>query len=114
MALVVAQRESEPTRELVLRERIRVDRTGWIAGRSRSSVVIGSAFASAMAAHTSPVYLTVAGSATARAGPGLPLALVDGTRAWLDALAPVRDQSAADRFRRFLDEAERRLRARGG
>jgi hypothetical protein len=40
------------------------------------------------------------------------LALVDGTRAWLEHLAPVRDEAAAVRWRAFLDEAERRLRER--
>jgi hypothetical protein len=111
---VVAQRECEPATELVLRERITVGRTGWIAGRSRSSIVIGSAFASAMAAHTSPVYVRVEGRPRPAPDLAVPLALVDGTRAWLEALAPVRDPRQAARFRRFLDEAERRLRARGG
>jgi hypothetical protein len=110
---VVAHRSSEPTTELVLRERIPVARSGWMAGRSRSSVVIGSAFASAMAAHTSALYITVAGRPQPAPDLGVPLALVDGTRAWLEALAPLRDPRDAARFRRFLDDAERRLRARG-
>lgn len=104
---------SGPVSELLLRERIAVARSGWVAGRSRSSVAIGSAFASAMAAHTSPVYLGVAGRPQPAADIRVPLALVDGTRAWLETLAPVRDTAEAARFRRFLDEAERRLRERG-
>jgi hypothetical protein len=110
---VVAQRTSEPAAELTLRERIAVDHGGWLAGRSRSSIVIGSAFASAMAAHTSPVYVVIEGRAGPRPDLTTPLALVDGTRAWLEALAPIRDPGQAARFRRSLDEAERRLRARG-
>jgi hypothetical protein len=110
---VVARRESEPVSELVLRERVPIERTGWIAGRSRSSLAIGSAFASAMAAHTSPVYLRVNDRPRPAPDMSLPLALVDGTRAWLEALAPVRDGRDAAHFRRFLDEAERRLRERG-
>jgi hypothetical protein len=66
-----------------------------------------------MGAHTSPIYVTVRGRPRAAPDLGLPLTLVDGTRAWLEALAPVRDERDAERFRRFLDEAERRLRARG-
>jgi len=111
---VVAACSSEPTTELVLRERIPVSRSGWMAGRSRSSVVIGSAFASAMAAHTSPVYLSVAGRPQPAPDLALPLTLVDGTRAWLEALAPIRDPRDAARFRTFLDETERRLRERAG
>ncbi len=110
---VVAARSSAPTSELVLRERIAVTRSGWLAGRSRSSLAIGSAFASAMAAHTSPVYVEVAGRPQPPADLSVPLAIVDGTRAWLEALAPVRDGREAERFRAFLDEAERRLQARG-
>ena len=75
-------------------------------------MVIGSAFASAMAAHTSAVYLAVRGRPQPPPDLAVPLALVDGTRAWLEALAPLRDPGDAERFRRFLDEAERRLRAR--
>jgi hypothetical protein len=110
---VVARRESAPTTELVMDERIPIERSGWIAGRSRSRLAISSAFASAMAAHTSPVYVTVEGRPQPRPDLTLPLTLVDGTRAWLAALAPVRDARDAERFRRFLDETERRLRERG-
>jgi hypothetical protein len=110
---VVAQRGSDPTCELVLRERIAVARSGWLAGRSRSSAVIGSAFASAMAAHTSAVYLSVRGRPQPTPDLRLPLTLIDGTRAWLEALAPLRDARDGARLRGFLDDAERRLRARG-
>jgi hypothetical protein len=110
---VVARRDSGPVSELVLRERVPIEHTGWLAGRSRSSLAISSAFASAMAAHTSPVYVSVQGRPRPAPDMTLPLTLVDGTRAWLEALAPVRDGPDAARFRQFLDEAERRLRQRG-
>ena len=42
----------------------------------------------------------------------VPMALIDGTRAWLDHVAPVRDAADAARITAFLDEAARRLRAR--
>ena len=42
----------------------------------------------------------------------VPVALIDGTRAWLDHVAPVRDAADAARITAFLDEAARRLRAR--
>jgi hypothetical protein len=90
-----------------------VVRTGWAAARSRSPLAIGSAFATAMAAHTSPVYLEVPGMPRRRPDLSVPLALVDGTRAWLEHLAPIRDPADLARFHRFLDDAERRLRQRG-
>jgi hypothetical protein len=65
-----------------------------------------------MAPHTSAVCLDCAGSARRPAEVSTPLALIDGTRAWLTHIAPVRDPADMERFRAFLDEAERRIRAR--
>lgn len=111
--VVAAVGSDAPVTELILRERVSVEHSGWLAGRSRSPYVIGSAFATAMAAHTSPVYVEVPGRPRPRPDMSTPLALVDGTRAWLEALAPVRGAADRERFRRFLDESERRLRERG-
>ena len=93
--------------ELRLLEVIRVERTGWLAGRSRSPYAIGSAFASSMAAHTSAVFLEVHGKPRAPADLGTPLALIDGTRAWLRTLAPIDDPRTLRRFEAFLAESER-------
>ena len=111
-AIVASESSAEPVRELAIRQRVAVARSGWLAGRCRSPYAIGSAFASAMAAHTSPVYLEHRDGPRRPADLGVPLALVDGTRAWLEHLAPVRDPSELQRFVAFLDEAERRLRER--
>ncbi len=114
-SVVVAQQEAEePTTDLVLRHRLRVDDTGWMAARSRSPFAIGSAFATAMAAHTSPIYIECRERPRRPTDLTEPLAIVDGTRAWLEHLAPIRDPGELARFRRFLDEAERRLRERHG
>ncbi|CAN5657613.1 hypothetical protein BH23CHL8_BH23CHL8_04340 [soil metagenome] len=112
-SVVAASRVEDPVTELVLRETIRPQRTGWIAGRSLSPYVIGSAFASAMAAHTSPLYVEMPARPRRQPDLDVPLALIDGSRAWLEALAPLRSEADAARFRRFLDESERRLRERG-
>ena len=64
-----------------------------------------------MAAHTSPVYLEVPGMPRRPPDLSVPLALVDGTvRGWR-RWRRIRDQAELARFRRFLDDAERRLRA---
>jgi hypothetical protein len=111
---VVASRSSPaPQAEIVLTERIRASRTGWLAGRSHSPFAIGSAFATSMAAHTSPIYLEVRGRPRVGGDMTVPLTLIDGTRAWLETLAPIRDDRDLDRFRRFLDESARRLRDQG-
>ncbi len=98
--------------EVTLRERLTVGRTGWLAGRARSPYAWPSAFATSMAAHTSPVWLEVPGRPRPPADLGQPLALVDGTRAWLETLAPIADERDLARFRRQLRDAERMLRAR--
>lgn len=103
---------AEPGSEVALRERIPIDRSGWLAGRSRSPHAWPSAFATSMAAHTSPVWIEVPGRPRPAADLDLPLALVDGTRAWLETLAPIADERDLARFRDQLAEAERRLRSR--
>ena len=103
---------AEPVTMLPLRHRLVVERTGWLAGRSRSPYAVGSAVATAMGAHTSPVYLECADAPRRPADIAVPMALIDGTRAWLDHVAPVRDPADAARITAFLDEAARRLRAR--
>jgi hypothetical protein len=107
-----AATSDNPVSELRLMARPPVVRSGWLAGRSRSPLAIRSAFATAMAAHTSPVYLLVPGQPSPPADLSIPLALVDGTRAWLDHLAPIRDPRELERFRTFLAAAERRIRER--
>ena len=42
----------------------------------------------------------------------VPMALIVGTLAWLDHMAPIRDPADGARITAFLDEAIRRLRAR--
>ena len=108
--VVASRTSSEPTTELALRERVRIERTGWLAGRCRSPFAIGSAFATAMAAHTSPLYLECPDRPRRPVDLTEPLAVIDGTRAWLEQLAPIRDPADLERFVRFLDEGERRLR----
>jgi hypothetical protein len=110
--IVASESSAAPVTELAIRQRVAVERSGWLAGRCRSPFAIGSAFASAMAAHSSPVYLDHRDRPRRPADLGVPLALVDGTRAWLEHLAPVRDPSELRRFVAFLDDAERRLRER--
>lgn len=111
--VVAARTPDPPTTQVTLREHVRVERTGWLAGRSRSPHAWPSAFATSMAAHTSPVWLDVPGRPRPPADLAGPLALVDGTRAWLETLAPIADQRDLVRFRSLLADAEHELRRRG-
>lgn len=102
----------EPVTELSLRDTIVASRTGWVAGRSLSPYAIGSAFASSMAAHTSAVYLEVPDRPRPPVDLATPLALVRGSRAWLETLAPVADAAELERFGRFFADAQRQLEER--
>ncbi len=80
------------TAELRLAAFVDIDRGSWIAARSLSRHQVHSAFATSMAAHTSPVYVEVVdrpqfADDDARAI----LAVIDGTQRWLETLAAIDD-----------------------
>jgi hypothetical protein len=65
-----------------------------------------------MAAHTSPLYVDCRGYPRRGADLSEPIAVLDGTQAWLEQLAPVSDPIEAERLRRFIEEGRRRLQTR--
>lgn len=107
--VVAAETRPGPVTELALRTTLRVETSGWLAGRSRSPLAIGSAFASSMAAHTSAIYVEVPGHPRQPVDPGPSLELLEGTLAWLRELAPIADPRDLARFEATLARARRRL-----
>ncbi len=114
---VVASREDGGgARQMTLREKVSVPGPAWIAARCASRMDTGW---SRIAAHTSPVYVTVPGrelfSAPAAA---YMLRLIDGSETWVRNLATRPDQERFDKVVRMLAEArkvlEGRVRAHGG
>ena len=95
---VVASVTADGTDRLTLSKRVTVGSSGWLAARVASREQIHSAFATAMGAHSSPVYLDVpdrpAFSAEDAAAIGT---IIDGARTWIESVATVR--SAAERAR---------------
>ena len=112
--IVAAVERPSGTMDLEITERVPVERGTWIAARSRSRHVIGSAFTTSMAAHTSPVYVEVAGR------PLIPrlddAAVVEqvilGARSWVADLAAIADPSERRRMLAFFDASLERLRER--
>jgi hypothetical protein len=100
--------------ELVLHETVEIAAGAWIAARSRSGHEIESAFTTSMAAHTSPVYVEVAGR------PFVPSAedaavveqVIAGARTWVAGLAAVADPAERARMVAFLDTSLATLRSR--
>ncbi|MEO8228720.1 MAG: CehA/McbA family metallohydrolase [Chloroflexota bacterium] len=105
--------------ELSLHETVEVTAGSWIAARSRSRDEIVSAFATSMAAHTSPVYVEV------QDRPMIPQAddvevvaqIIEGARTWVAELAAVAEADERARMLRFFDDSletfRRRTRASG-
>jgi hypothetical protein len=85
-----ARAEAGGVGELALSERVAVTRGGWLAARVTSDRVIHSAFATAMGAHSSPVYLEVPGRAAFDAEDAAVIGqIIDGARTWVASIATV-------------------------
>jgi hypothetical protein len=86
---------------LTLTERVAVTRGGWLAARVTSPHVIHSAFTTAMAAHTSPVYLEVPGRPVHSPADAAVIAtIIEGARTWVETIASVVSE---DERRRLVD-----------
>ena len=84
--------------DLALAATIEVTAGAWIAARSRSDHEIHSAFATTMAAHTSPVYVEVADRPLFDAGDAAAIVeVIDGTARWLETMAAVADPGRSER-----------------
>jgi len=101
------------TTGLRLAESVAVEGSAWIAARSRSDREIPSAFATSMAAHTSPVYVEVGGRPRfVRAEAEAILVILEGTRTWLETIATVRSAEERRRLVEFIAGSEGALRER--
>jgi hypothetical protein len=119
----VVAREAAPSGgdagEVRLSTELRVDTGSWIAARSLSRHEIHSAFNTAMAAHTSAVYVEVVDRPllVADEAAGL-LELIDGTVHWLETMAVIGDPALrarlADRVAASAVTLRDRIRSAGG
>ena len=95
---VIAATGPGPTDRVTLTERVDVTDSGWLAVRATSDAQIRSAFATGMGAHSSPVYLDVAGRRPYSAEDAAVIAtIIDGSRTWVQRMASTR--TAAERAR---------------
>src|SRR4029079_12613802 len=93
---------------------IAVTASCWLAAGSRSGAVIESAFTTAMAAHTSPIYVEVGGRPIApRASDAAVVEqVIVGARTWAPDVAAVASPMDRQRMLAFFDANLDRLRAR--
>jgi hypothetical protein len=112
---VVARSSATPsTGELALAETIEIEAGSWIAARSRSPHHIESAFATSMAAHTSPVYVEVDDRPLRpqREDAAVVEQVMIGARTWVAELAAVAEPAERLRMLAFLDETLEQFRRR--
>jgi hypothetical protein len=102
------------TAELALRETIEVSDGSWIAARSRSGHHIESAFATSMAAHTSPVYVDVDNRPMVPAAEDAAVVeqVILGARTWVAELAAVAGPGERARMLGYFDASIETLRRR--
>lgn len=112
--VVAGTAATPPSAALALEEEIQIEASGWLAARSRSPHHIESAFATSMAAHTSPVYLEVAGRPARPAGDDAAVVaqVILGARTWVADVATAASPADRDRMTSFFDGALERLEAR--
>jgi hypothetical protein len=103
--VVSSREETAGTRQLTLKDKVRVSGPGWLAARCSSQ--------RGPVAHTSPVYLRAPGQElfSAPAAAYL-LTLIEGTRSWVENLATRPDAAGLERIRAMLNEAHARLHKR--
>ncbi len=103
--IVAATGAADGATELTLHETVEIADGAWIAARSRSGSEIHSAFATSMAAHTSPVYVEVKDRPLRPTGDDAAVVeqIIDGARTWVAGLAAIADPSERDRMVRFFD-----------
>jgi hypothetical protein len=111
---VVAATSAPPATELALHETVEFEAGSWIAARSRSPHEIESAFATSMAAHTSPVYVEVDDRPLVAPTDDAEVVerVIAGARAWVAELAAVAEPADRARMVRFFDTSLETFRRR--
>jgi hypothetical protein len=113
--VVASETRREGASDISLAATIEVRAGAWIAARSLSDHEIHSAFATAMAAHTSAVYVDVPDRPRRSASDAEAIAqVIDGSARWLETMAAIADPPLRDRMVRQIAAAAAELRARNG
>ena len=108
--VVASRAEAAGAKQIVLREKVVIQGPGWIAARCSSRLATPGF---RVAAHTSPVYLTVQGSELfSPPVAAYMLTLIDGAETWAAQLATRPDPERFQRVLQGFKDARRRLHAR--
>jgi hypothetical protein len=108
---VVASKEHRAgTREMTLREKLRVPGAGWVAARCKSRLGPTTAFGIALLAHTSPIYVHVQGDDLfSPSAATYMMTLIEGVETWATTLAIRPDPETFARVRKVFADARHLL-----
>ncbi|MCL5005348.1 MAG: hypothetical protein M1404_02345 [Acidobacteria bacterium] len=105
--------EPKGTRQMTLKEKLKLDGPGWLAARCSSRVGPFTSWLYGVHAHTSPVYVNVPGRQLF--SPPVAtylLTLIDGSQAFVENLATRPAPEQFERIHRIFEEARGRLQNR--
>jgi len=112
-AVVAREANAAPSGDLSLLTTVEVRAGAWIAARSLSDDVVHSAFATAMASHTSPIYVDVPGRPRRSAVDAEAIGqVIDGSARWLETMAAIADPRLRNRMVEQIAAAATKLRRR--
>jgi hypothetical protein len=112
-AVVAAETAPDGSSGLRLEAPVELSQSSWVAARCTTRHVIRMAFPTAVAAHTSPVWVHCGdGELLKRADAEVLLALIEGGREWMRSLAVTEDAADRERFVEFFRSARARLQRR--
>jgi hypothetical protein len=98
------------TRSLRISERVRIDGTSWFAARSTSKYAIRMAFPTAVASHTSPVYIECGEQPLVlKEDAAVLLTMISGGLEWIQSIALVDNEADRRRFADFFRLAHEAL-----
>ena len=112
--VVASHEQPEGTREMILKEEVKVPGPGWIAARCQSRYCsLGTGQVPGKVAHTSPIYVVVPGQEVfSPPAAAYFLTLIDGAQTWVENLAIRPDSERYEKIRRLFVDARAELHRR--
>jgi len=105
----------EGTHRLELKEKINIERSGWLAARCFSYHRVWHVWPVNIAAHTSPIYLVVDNQEVFQPSDAVYImTLIHGGMEWLDTLSIKADEETHRRLRSVFEMAEKKLKDKLG
>jgi hypothetical protein len=111
--IVAKTSSTEGAKRLELKEKIKIDGSGWLAARCYSYHRVWHVWPVNVAAHTSPIYVVVNNQEVFNPSDAVYImTLVHGGMEWLDTLSIKADEQTHQRLRSIFEIAERELKGK--